>query len=531
MQDQIDATLAIEGEAAFTIQRACHFFRTGTLCQSETEKRAGWLMVPFGEVLIFSFEFAFLLRVVGTQTITMNMLVDSERAECLSGLAAEAWNDVCTHYAEDATRESLRCTANDWLEKVRRNGPLGTNGKGEYEDWHRRNPKDWFLMEFADTLSIPANVDNLHPKDWARRICESRLYDEPSSRWLASFARRARFSPQAEMTYGTRNLIVFPLWEEEPYMVGDSASGTSSASAEEATSCRKQPSFAAYFVATFYDEVTLTGRSGELVRSLLWIMAHPDVMRFASEAFVQREHVAQLKLYGEGLAHDISPRVAEAGGALDSIAKHTSGWFVRRSRIRGEVEKARRNLAFIEKLYAEYQDYSLGEGLADKLADTTFDLGRMIDYVLFLSPPDPNEGPWISVNIPRGVTARGDRHRLLRVVLNLLKNATQAMAQREVRDYWIKIEGHDEGDRILLDIADHGRGIPAELWSRVFEAGFTSDRQGGRRGMGLALTRQILEAHRLRFGAGSVRILDSGPDDGTTFRVEIPHGVGTEGEQ
>ena len=70
------------------------------------------------------------------------------------------------------------------------------------------------------------------------------------------------------------------------------------------------------------------------------------------------------------------------------------------------------------------------------------------------------------------------------------------------------------GSGLVVAIADHGPGIPAELRQRVFEPYFTTKNDGT--GLGLALVRVTLEAHR-----GSISVGDT-PGGGATFAIVFP---------
>jgi signal transduction histidine kinase len=101
-----------------------------------------------------------------------------------------------------------------------------------------------------------------------------------------------------------------------------------------------------------------------------------------------------------------------------------------------------------------------------------------------------------------------DRHKLKQVLLNLFKNAAEAMP----RGGKLVLRGFQEGNEIVLEVKDTGGGIPRE--ANVFEP-FSTTKPNGL-GLGLAIARQIVAAH------GGVISYTSEPDKGTTFRIAIP---------
>ena len=109
----------------------------------------------------------------------------------------------------------------------------------------------------------------------------------------------------------------------------------------------------------------------------------------------------------------------------------------------------------------------------------------------------------------------GERTQLQQVVLNLVMNAVEAMRdipdRRRALDVSTRvIDGRD----VLLTVADTGPGIKPEDMSRIFEAFFTTKPQG--MGMGLAISRSIVEAHRGRLWACA------GAPHGTVFHMQLP---------
>ncbi len=104
-------------------------------------------------------------------------------------------------------------------------------------------------------------------------------------------------------------------------------------------------------------------------------------------------------------------------------------------------------------------------------------------------------------------------HLLSQVFLNLLVNAGQAI-EGEGK---ITVRTRLEGASVHVAIADTGRGMTAEQRQKVFSAGFTTNPLGVGTGLGLPISRQIIqEVH-----GGSIEF-ESQPGVGTTFHIRIP---------
>jgi PAS domain S-box-containing protein len=142
----------------------------------------------------------------------------------------------------------------------------------------------------------------------------------------------------------------------------------------------------------------------------------------------------------------------------------------------------------------------LGELVRDVAARHSDELQRASSTLEVIAPPEPVLGGW-------------DRRRLEQVVENLVSNAVKYGAGTP-----IQIEITDGTDVVTLAVRDQGIGIPPDKLERVFDRfeRAVSSRAYGGLGLGLYITRQIVEAHR-----GSIRV-SSAPQQGTTFTVELP---------
>lgn len=111
---------------------------------------------------------------------------------------------------------------------------------------------------------------------------------------------------------------------------------------------------------------------------------------------------------------------------------------------------------------------------------------------------------------------RGDRIQLQQVILNLLRNAIDAMSG--VRDRPRELVVRTEAERdvaVRLSVRDSGVGIPSDTVHRVFEAFYTT--KGAGMGIGLSVSKSIVESH-----GGSLGVIPNGEGHGATFSFSIP---------
>ncbi|MBN1102138.1 MAG: HAMP domain-containing protein [Deltaproteobacteria bacterium] len=105
-----------------------------------------------------------------------------------------------------------------------------------------------------------------------------------------------------------------------------------------------------------------------------------------------------------------------------------------------------------------------------------------------------------------------DREQMKRVMINLLDNALDAIEGRgEVR---IDLSYDQEEEKVKIEVADNGKGIPPQNRNRLFEPYFSTKKHGT--GLGLAIVSTIISDHE-----GSIRVQDN-PPRGTRFIIELP---------
>jgi len=110
--------------------------------------------------------------------------------------------------------------------------------------------------------------------------------------------------------------------------------------------------------------------------------------------------------------------------------------------------------------------------------------------------------------------ASADRVQIQQVILNLIRNATEAMSTVDDRARELIITTELQGQQVLLSVKDSGVGLAPEAADKIFEA-FHSTKNDGM-GIGLSVSRSIIEAHRGRLWATK----NDGP--GVTFSFTIP---------
>ena len=137
-----------------------------------------------------------------------------------------------------------------------------------------------------------------------------------------------------------------------------------------------------------------------------------------------------------------------------------------------------------------------------------------VHETLNLGPDAPIR--WISA-VERGLTVEADYDQLFRILLNLARNAVQAMESRASRDPGrdqIRITGRREGAVVVIEVSDTGPGFSEKARAHLFEAFQGSTRTGGT-GLGLAIAAELVRAH-----GGEIRLVEG--TIGATLRPDHP---------
>src|SRR5258706_6908339 len=120
-----------------------------------------------------------------------------------------------------------------------------------------------------------------------------------------------------------------------------------------------------------------------------------------------------------------------------------------------------------------------------------------------------------NITLQKNLTLNGtevmvDEDESRKVLVNLMENACQAMTSGGTLSVGTKAQG----DRVQIDIADTGCGIPQEHLSKIFAPFFTTKSRGT--GLGLAVVKKIIERHQ-----GTITV-DSTIGEGNAFHIKFP---------
>jgi signal transduction histidine kinase len=234
-----------------------------------------------------------------------------------------------------------------------------------------------------------------------------------------------------------------------------------------------------------------------------------DMQRDLVSMLHQKSRLAALGLAVSKINHDLRNLLASAQLISDQLAS------VPDPRVQRFTPKLMRSL---ERAIAFCQS-TLSYGRAQEAAPDR----RMIPIEPIVAEVRETAGlandasiTWITA-IERGLTTDADPDQLFRVLLNLVRNAAQALESNPNSDrasMQIRVSGRREGAVAILEVSDTGPGMPQKIREHLFEAFQSSGRPGGS-GLGLAIAAELVRAHD-----GNIQLVEG--TIGATFRIVIP---------
>nr|WP_084166382.1 ATP-binding protein [Stutzerimonas azotifigens] len=250
------------------------------------------------------------------------------------------------------------------------------------------------------------------------------------------------------------------------------------------------------------------------------VQARTEQLRTAQEELVHAAKMAALGQMSAALAHEINQPLTALRmqvGSLRLLLDNDRPDDVRQglASVEGLIERMAALTGHL-KTFARKSPAGLSERLS---------LAHVVDQALqLLAPRIRNEQVAVELALTPEAEVNGDAIRLEQVLINLLHNALDAMADREPRR--LRIRSRRAGRDWLLSIADNGGGIAPEHLDQVFEPFFTTKPVGHGLGLGLAVSYGIV--HDL---GGS---LEAGNDaQGAVFTLRLPavRGPRADGQQ
>ncbi|MES2835662.1 MAG: HAMP domain-containing sensor histidine kinase [Pseudomonadota bacterium] len=241
-----------------------------------------------------------------------------------------------------------------------------------------------------------------------------------------------------------------------------------------------------------------------------------ELARMQEEVRQSLRSRARLATLGEAVAkinHDLRNMLTSAQIASDRMADspdpHVAKAMPRLERALGRAAALTRNVLDYGKT-AEPEPQTVRLPLAPALNAAAEDAGLEAGGVRLVRV------------LPARFTVMADPDQLHRILVNLMRNARQAIEGDNLRPSTrsgrglIRVLAEKKNGLAVIRIVDDGPGIPERLADKLFDAFVSGGGQGGGTGLGLTISRELAAGH-----GGDLRLIETGPQ-GTTFELSLP---------
>ena len=225
-------------------------------------------------------------------------------------------------------------------------------------------------------------------------------------------------------------------------------------------------------------------------------------------------HISRLTAMGEmasTLAHELNQPLSAIANYLKGSRRLLEGSADQRSNtMRDAMDKAAEQALRAGQIIRRLRDF-VARGESERRVESMKKLVEEASALALVGAKD--QGVRVRFMFDPAVElVLADKVQIQQVLLNLLRNAIEAMETSDKRELTVSSAAAQD-DWVTISVADTGSGIASEMTSQLFQPFVTTKRHG--MGVGLSISRTIVEAHGGRIWA------DSNPGGGTTFRFTL----------
>ncbi|WP_231728930.1 ATP-binding protein [Alishewanella sp. WH16-1] len=257
-----------------------------------------------------------------------------------------------------------------------------------------------------------------------------------------------------------------------------------------------------------------------------------------TEQLVRSEKLASIGQLAAGVAHEINNPIGYVASNLTVLKDYTNSLMLLVQRLSEQLPPAQSQL-----LKSQFDFDYICEDLPNLLQQSEQGLQRVIEIIRDLKDfSHIDQAEFVMADLHQGIlstlniVANEIKYKaevvkqfaelppvfcipsqLNQVLLNLLVNAAQAIVERGI----ITISTGCDAQWVWFSVADTGPGIAAEQLEQIFQPFYTTKPKGQGTGLGLALSRSIVEKHK-----GLIEV-QSTPGVGSCFTVKIPRSITT----
>jgi len=258
----------------------------------------------------------------------------------------------------------------------------------------------------------------------------------------------------------------------------------------------------------YYEQGTIAPIHNDKGEVIKFVAVKRDVTDeiLSEEQVRQTEKMKAIGVLAAGVAHDFN-------NILTSIIGYTSILLERNRNPEDSNKQLLESVLKESERAAKLCSQLLTFSRSDSNEATAIDLARFVENEVEILKRLLGENIELEIHTPPDeVIVRITPGKLYQVLSNLILNARDALTDHGRIELWVD----STENRAIFGCSDNGSGIPPEIADRVFEPFFTTKDVGEGTGLGLSLCYNIVTE------AGGIITIDSVPNTGTTFVVELP---------
>jgi signal transduction histidine kinase len=250
------------------------------------------------------------------------------------------------------------------------------------------------------------------------------------------------------------------------------------------------------------------------------VVAHEALVTLPIETVARLDRMATASMLATGLAHEIASPLSCLIAALDAIEVRV-GWLRERDQSSpNDLEELASDVELASvsgnEIFAQVRDFQ--QYLRPRELETApaIDLKPPILRAIRMARTRLGARSPVSVALGEAPPVRVPGNRITQIVLNLLLNAAEALADRPYSANQIEVRLSTVEHWAVIEVKDNGPGLDAATRQRLFEPGVSGKPGGQSLGLGLAICRELARA-----AGGEISV--SSPLTGSTlFRVALP---------
>jgi PAS domain S-box-containing protein len=226
---------------------------------------------------------------------------------------------------------------------------------------------------------------------------------------------------------------------------------------------------------------------------------------------------ARLAAMGEtisNIAHQWRQPLSELGIVMFTMKKHAVDG--NEKGIQTQYEHAKKVIAKMSKTIEDFRNFFS----PDKKKNHFLIKDMMEDVLSILEGSLRKTALSVEINIDDKITAYGYKNELSQAILNLINNAKDAFSDKPTEGRELKISAKQDGNFIILSVADNAGGIDNAIIDKIFEPYFTTKHASLGTGLGLYIVKTIIEDSM----SGTISVENE--NEGAKFIIKIPTNEG-----